>query len=247
MDRSWVSAKNRFFSAFFLRLFTLLPFPECPCFPTPWILIRIASGCADCLELAARRKGPLSLSNPSDCGWRQTIRGLEEGAVTRRNRVRSWKLAQLITTPPSHTRLYRHTHRLYFPVLAWLRCASNIGFYCDVIQIAVLRGESCDAKRLKSLFGGDLIRFVILMTAHRDCWQGCTSTMSINTNTDRWHMMKVPAKSLVYPSNKNIFSLAPRGFTGPQMFHRHWSLISSYCNTRMNNPVKVSLKLFLKP
>lgn len=49
---SWVTAKNRFFSgresSHFSRVF--------PHFPTPWILSRITSGCADCLELAAQKK-----------------------------------------------------------------------------------------------------------------------------------------------------------------------------------------------
>lgn len=94
---SWVTAKIDFSQGKKELLFAW-DFPHClkvlP--PTLWTLSRITSGCPDCVELAARRKDPLSLSNPLDCGVRQT---LEAWRGTRRDRAQSWKPAQLITTP----------------------------------------------------------------------------------------------------------------------------------------------------
>lgn len=118
-----VAAKIDFFFFFFpksLRKGTI-PFSwGSPRVPTPWSVSRIRSVCADCLGSARRRKDPLSLSNPLDSGGGE-------------DRVQGWNPAQLITTNPSHTRLYGHTRTVH--TSGW-RVLRNRGSYCDVIQIA---------------------------------------------------------------------------------------------------------------
>lgn len=130
IDCSWVSAKIDFSQGKKSSLLESLS-----SFSTAWILSRITSSCADCRELAARRKDPLSLFNPSDCGgktWEAWRREQWHGA-------QSWEHAQLITTLDcTHT----HTHVLYAEMcqehthLLWWE--SDCSF----------REESCDASVL---------------------------------------------------------------------------------------------------
>ena len=126
-DYSRVNAKNRFFSGKQTKPPSAWDFPLCSkvfaqvplAFQLPWILSRITSGRVFglvCLELADRRKDPLSLSNPSDFGWGQTWGAQRREQRQRGQSPQSWKSAQLITTLDCTDTLV-----LYFPASARLR------------------------------------------------------------------------------------------------------------------------------
>lgn len=114
-DRSRVTAKIDLSQE--IKLLFAWDFPRCLkvslAFQLLWILSRITSGCADCLELAARRKEPLSQSNPLHCGGTHTKWDLGGEQWQGGSTAQSWMAAQLITTPPL-TVDCTDTHLLYF-------------------------------------------------------------------------------------------------------------------------------------